>query len=138
MQRAEGRTATEILDAFGPYRETIGGRPLVPLRIGHKLLLEKFGHPLASRRPLATEWAAEDLAIALFVFTRPSRELYQMVEDGTFAAEVFAMLDEIPAAELDSLPASLLRHWFASEETMLAMKSPHVSGQKKTAGSGGC
>jgi hypothetical protein len=134
LQASEGKTPSDVLAAFLPDRRTAFGQRLVPLTAGHDLLLEKLAHPFA--RP-GTEWKAHDLAVALLCFTRPSRELFQLIEDGTFEDAVFELLDSLPFGDLDAAAAELVAHWATHRATALSMRSPHSVGEKKTAGSAG-
>lgn len=134
IEQSEGRTPAEIISAFLPEAPTVIGQKLVPLKLGHDLFLAKIEHPLASG---SDEWSANDIATALFVFTRPSRDLFAMLENDTYLETFYAFLDEVDANEIDSAATQLLHHWFSRKETALAMESPHPSSQKKTEGSVG-
>ncbi len=134
IQQSEGRTPAEIIGAFLPDTKTVIGQKLVPLKLGHELFLAKIEHPLSSG---SDEWAPNDIASALFVFTRPSRELFEMLENDTYLDSFYKFLDEVDATEIDAASAELLHHWYTRKQTALAMESPHPSSQKKTAGSAG-
>lgn len=134
IEQSAGKTPAEILEAFLPKTPTIIGRRLVPLKLGHDLFLSKIGHPLAEG---STAWEPHDIAQALFVFTRPSRDLFAMMEEDTYLDKFHAFLDEIDAADLDSAATELLHHWFARKATSVDLESPHPSTQKKTADSAG-
>lgn len=129
LEKSQGKTPREVIDAFCPERSVVGGLELVPIKAGHELFLSKMQHPLASREPMA--WGAQDVAVALFVFTRPSRELFRMVEQGTFEDELHGFLDEIPVDAIDTATASLMAHWLRSRSTVVSMSNPHAAGGSK-------
>jgi hypothetical protein len=134
LQSSEGRTPSDVLAAFLPDRATVFGQRLVPLTAGHDLLLEKLAHPFT--RP-GTEWKSHDLAVAMLVFTRPSRELFRMIDSGDFEDAIFELLDTLPFGDLEAAAAELVAHWATHRATALAMRSPHSSAEKKTAASAG-
>ena len=134
VEMSDGKTPAEIIEAFLPKAPTAAGKRLVPLKLGHDLFLTKIAHPLSSG---SAEWEPNDIAVALFAFTRPSRELFAMISDDTYEAEFFAFLDEIEIGELEGAATELLHHWFSRKSTAIGMESPHPTTQKKTAGSDG-
>jgi hypothetical protein len=129
MNAVDGRTPSNVLEAFLPKPVTHLGQKLVPLSAGHELLLAQISHPLAT----GTKWEDSDVLMALFVFSRPSRLLFAMVADSTFEAEFFAFIDTIPTADIPKLGQDMVSHWMRSRATALAMESEHSTGQKKTA-----
>lgn len=133
---ANGQTPQEVIDAFLNVKTEVAGKPLVPLKAGHDLFLAKFRHPIL--KP-GDPWSPHDIASALFIFSRPSSELFAMIEDGTYEREFYAFLDTIPMGEIATASAALVAHWLKSRATALPMKSPdHLrSGSKKKAGSAG-
>lgn len=138
IENTRGRTPAEVVAAFCPTGVKIGGLPLIPLRAGHDLFLSSIGHPLS--RPAGAAWTATDVAIALFAFTRPSRELFAMVEDGTLNTKLHEFLDEIPLGAVESAGADLIAHWLRSRATGLSMQAPSGMGggsKKKVASAGG-
>ena len=48
IQNTEGKTPSEILEAFMPKGKTVGGVPLVDITFGLGLFLSSINHPLAS------------------------------------------------------------------------------------------
>jgi hypothetical protein len=137
LQSADGKTPEEVLGSFIPDRTTLFGRALVKLTAGHEIFLQKIRHPLATR---AAEWGEHDLLIALYVFTRPSRTLFDELAAGIFEDGVFALLDEIPFGEIENAAALMIKHWVDAKITALPMKAPATPGgspQKKTAALGG-
>lgn len=136
LENSQGRTPREVVDAFCPVGRSIGPFPLVPLKAGHDLFLTRIGHPLVAGNSPA--WGPQDLATLLFAFTRPSRDLCDMIEDGTFSDALHEFLDEIPLGLLETAAADLVAHWIRARDTALAMGSPHAgTGSKKKAGSAG-
>jgi hypothetical protein len=135
LRTASGRTPLEVIDAFCPVGRKIGPFSLVPLRAGHDLFLSRVNHPLAQGHGAA--WAPQDVAIALFAFTRPSAELFEMIENDTFEVQFHAFLDEIPLGGVETAAADLLAHWIRSRATALPMSNPNVTGSKKKAASAG-
>lgn len=134
MTAADGRTPTEVIDAFLPdCPDTFAGR-MIPLTAGHYLALAKLNHPFVHRNE---EWDAAQLAIAMFCFTRPSREIFASIDGGTFEKDLFAFLEGVPAAEMEKAASGIFSHWKAAFSTAIPMKSPHAGAQKKTADSAG-
>jgi hypothetical protein len=136
MENTRGKTPAEVVDAFCPKGASVAGLPLVPLTAGHDLFLSRVNHPLS--RNAGGTWTPHDVAIALFAFTRPSRELFAMVEDETWDQALFAFLDTIPMGEIEAAAAALVTHWIRARATMVPMSSPHqAAGSKKKRASGG-
>lgn len=133
MEAADGRTPSAVIDAFLPKPVTRLGQKLLPLSAGHELLLAQLGHPLANGRP----WENEDVLLALFLFSRPSRESFAMIADDVFEARFFEFLDTIPATDIPNLGPDMVAHWLKARKTALAMENPHSSAQKKTPVSAG-
>ena len=129
LANIEGRTPLEVLDAFCPVGATVASMPLVPITAGHELFLSRMQHPLASRQ--TSSWAPHDVAVALFAFTRSSRELFQLVETGEFEDQLHAFLDGLPVGEIDGAAATLMAHWLRARSTALAMRNPNATGSKK-------
>lgn len=133
MAAVDGKTPTTVLAAFLPKTSTHLGKKLVPLTAGHELALAQLGHPLAT----GTKWEDVDVLMALFVFSRPSREVFAMIQSGTFEDDFFGFIDTIPSADIPKLGNDMVAHWMRSRATALAMESPTPGTQKKTADSGG-
>jgi hypothetical protein len=133
MMAVDGKTPAAVLEAFLPQKVTHLGQTLVPLTAGHELALAQLGHPLATGKA----WEDIDVLTALFIFSRPSREVFAMIAGGTFEADFFLFIDSIPTADIPKLGADMAAHWMRSRATALAMESPHPSAQKKTADSAG-
>jgi hypothetical protein len=129
----EGKFPTAVLDAFLPPLTSHLGQKLVPLSAGHELLLAQIQHPLA----VGGKWDDQDVLMALFLFSRPSRLSFAMVADGTLEAEFFAFIDAIPSADIPALGKDMVSHWVRSRNTALAMENEHAKAQKKTADSDG-
>ncbi len=134
IRSADGKTPSPVIDAFLPAPVSHLGRSLVALTAGHELLLSQTRHPLTT----GAAWEDQDVLMALFIFSNPSRLLFARVADGTFEAEFFLFIDSIPASDISSLGAAMIGHWLSNRKTALPMHSEHSSGQKKTADSDGC
>lgn len=128
-----GKFPTAVIEAFLPPLTSHLGQKLVPLSAGHELLLAQIDHPLATGR----KWDDQDVLMALFLFSRPSRISFALVADGTLEAEFFAFIDAIPATDIPALGKDMVSHWVRSRNTALAMENEHAKAQKKTAGSVG-
>jgi hypothetical protein len=136
MENTRGKTPKEVLDAFCPKNATVAGHRLVPLTAGHELFLSRVAHPLA--RPSGGEWTPYDVSMALFAFTRPSLDLFAMVQDGTLESELFAFLESIPLGEIEPAAAALAAHWLSARLTQVPMTSRHEgTGSKKKRALGG-
>ena len=133
MAAADGKTPSAVIEAFLPKRMTHLGQKLVPMKAGHELMLAQLGHPLATGQP----WEDIDVLTALFVFSRPSRELFAMVEDDTFQKVFFEFIDEIPPADIPKLGSDLISYWMKTRASALSMENKHSTAQKKTAVSDG-
>jgi hypothetical protein len=127
MEAVDGKTPTTVLEAFLPKVATHLGKRLVPLTAGHELALAQLGHPLAT----GTKWEDVDVLMALFVFSRPSREVFAMIAGGTFEDDFFGFIDSIPSADIPKLGNDMVAHWMRSRATALAMESPTPGTQKK-------
>jgi len=134
LRDAEGKTPSDVVAAFLPDCKTIFGQKLLPLTAGHDLFLEKIAHPFATG---GKEWTSHDLAVAMFAFTTPSRDLFRMVANDTLEDALFDFLDSLPFGDLEPAAAELVGHWISHRATALAMRSPRSEGQKKTAASVG-
>lgn len=130
---SDGKTPSSVIEAFLPKPMSHLGKRLVPMTAGHELLLAQLGHPLAT----GTKWEDVDVLLALFVFSRPSRELFHLMEQDTFQAEFFSFIDAIPPADIAQLGSDLIAHWTRTRASALAMESRHTTAQKKTAASAG-
>lgn len=135
---SSGQTPQEVIDAFLQVKTVVAGQPLVKLTVGHDLFLAKFRHPILAGTSVT--WTAQDVATALFVFSRPSADLFAMLEDGTYEAEFYAFLDTIPMGEIADCAAAIVAHWLRSRATALPMQAPAAmrnSTKKKAASAGG-
>lgn len=126
-QSSDGKIPSTILDAFLPKPKTIFGQTLVPLTAGHELLLGQLDHPLATGQPMEDS----DVLMALFVFSRPSRDLFAMVSNDTFEPAFFKFIDSIPPADIEKLGHDMVAHWVSGRATAIALESKNA--QKKTA-----
>lgn len=124
----DGKIPSAVLDAFLPRAETHLGQTLVPIKAGHELLLAQISHPLSTGEP----WEDADVLMALFIFSRPSRQLFSYLANDSFEAEFFGFVDSIPSADIPKLGSDMVAHWTRSRATALGMTTPHSSGQKKT------
>lgn len=131
LENTKGRTPLEVLDAFCPHGAKVGPFALVPLTAGHDLFLTRVKHPLGLGAGAA--WGPSDVAMALFAFTRPSRELFRMVEDGTLQDELHAFLDDIPIGGIEGAAADLISHWIRSRASAVPLVAPdsHAGSKKK-------
>lgn len=135
MEHADGKTPSEVLDAFLPDAIKISGIALVPVSAGHDLFLSKIGHPLATRQP----WQAHDVAVGLFVLSRKSSELFPLLAADAFEDELYRFLDEVRIGALDAAATAMVAHWIKSRATVCPMGLPEHAGSKKKRGSaGGC
>jgi hypothetical protein len=128
-----GKFPKAVLESFLPPLTSHLGQKLVPLSAGHELLLAQIDHPLAT----GGKWDDQDVLMALFLFSRPSRVSFALVAEGTLEAEFFAFIDAIPAADIPALGKDMVSHWMRSRNTALAMENEHAKAQKKTAASDG-
>jgi len=133
LEASAGKFPEELLKAFLPERQTLFGQQLVPLTAGHFLALVNFNHPLACK---GVTWTYEDIPLAMFIFTRPSGVIFDLIGNGTFEAEFFAFLETLPCEEMGGAIEQLVSHWMTANAPALAMKAPG-SAQKKTADSDG-
>jgi hypothetical protein len=129
LEESRGVTPQEIVDAFIHAKTDIAGTPLVPLSAGHDLFLTRIKHPLTLGA--SAVWGAHDVATAFFVFSRTSRELNQMVADGTYEEKFYNFLDSIPMSEINAASAGLIAHWVKCRNTALPMKAPDGQGELK-------
>jgi hypothetical protein len=100
-----------VVDSLIPKSVTSLGKKLVPLKAGHQLLISQIGHPLATGKP----WEDSDVLLALFVFSRPSPELFALLAEDQFEAEFFAFVESIPAADIPGLAADMAAHWIRNK-----------------------
>lgn len=124
-----GMTPQAVLEAFLPKPVTHLGQTLVPLKAGHELLLSQLGHPFAT----GEAFQDIDVLMALFVFSRPSRELFALVATDDFEPEFFKFIDSIPMPDVKALGNDMVAHWLKSRRTALEMENPDSTAQKKTA-----
>lgn len=116
-----------VLNAVIPQSVTSLGKKLVPLKAGHQLLISQIGHPLATGKP----WEDSDVLMALFVFSRPSNELFALLAEDRFEAEFFAFVESIPTADVPALASDMARHWIRNKACSGAViKTPPPSRQK--------
>jgi hypothetical protein len=136
METAKGRTPAEVLDAFLPEGATVAGLRLVPLTAGHDLFLARIGHPLATGEK---KWDGSQVGMALFAFSRPSAELFAMVENDTLDQAYYTFLDTLPIGAIENAAALLIGHWIRARATMVPMLAPDGpgGGSKKKRASGG-
>jgi len=135
IEKTEGKTPKEILEAFMPKGKTVGGIPLVDITFGHGLFLSNIDHPLATGR--IDDWKPYDIAVALFAFTRTSKELTRLVREDMLEDSLYEFLDEIPMDEIEQSSAILIAHYFGSMKTIVPMDAPEgVKAQKKTHSAG--
>ena len=131
IENTEGKTPQEVLDAFIPKGKKVGGYPLVDITFGHNLFLSDINHPLVSGK--IDDWEAHDIAIALFAFTRSSRELVNLVRNGDLNDKLYEFLDQIPMDEIEASSVVLMAHYFSSLKTIVPMESKDgKKAQKKT------
>lgn len=131
LANIEGCTPKEVLDAFLPKGNRIGEHKLVPITFGHALFLSQMGHPLAKGN--LDGWEPHDVAVALFAFTRNSRELKRGIENETITESIYEISEQIPFGEITKYVGCLLAHYIASMETGMEMKPPETGkAQKKT------
>ena len=130
---AGGRIPSAVVDAFVPTPAKSLGQRLVPLKAGHELVLSKIGHPLSTGK----SWDDEDVLIALFVFSRSSRDLFALLEREEFKDCFFEFVDSIPIGDVAKLGSDMVAHWMSARNTALPMESRHGGAQKKTEDSDG-
>jgi hypothetical protein len=131
IENTEGKTPIEVLDAFIPRGQKVAGLPLKEINFGHTLFLSSIDHPLGDGR--IEGWTAQDIGMALFTFTRPSRELAAMVREDTLEDSFFEFLDSIPFSEIENAASILIGHYFGALKTIVPMESKDSpSAQKKT------
>lgn len=135
IKNAEGKTPQEILEAFLPKGKKVGGLPLVDITFGHGLFLSSIDHPLSTGR--IDNWQGYDIAIALFAFTRSSKELTRLVREDELEDALYEFLDGIAMSEVEESASVLIAHYFGSMKTIVPMDAPAgVEGQKKTRSAG--
>lgn len=122
-------TPEAVLNAFLPRPVTHLGQTLIPITAGHELLFAQIKHPLST----GSKWEDIDVLMALFIFSRPSRHLFEMVGNDTFEREFFGFLDSIPVADIEKLGNDMVAHWLRSRSAALAMENPHSTTKKKAA-----
>jgi hypothetical protein len=134
QERTDGRIPAKVIEAFLPVSPEIMGQRLVPLTLGHELVLSRINHPLAK----GGKWEDVDVLTALFVFSRTSRELFALLAEDRFEPVFFEFVDSLPMLEAKNLAEVMVSHWAKSKATALSLSSPHGGGsQKKTAASDG-
>jgi|TARA_R110000803_G_scaffold41295_3_gene88889 hypothetical protein len=131
IETTEGKTPREILEAFIPKGKKVGGIPLVDITFGHGLFLSNINHPLATSS--LDNWKPYDIAVALFAFTRSSKELTRLIREDELEDSLYEFLDGIPMDEVEQSSATLIAHYFGSMKTIVPMDAPEgVKAQKKT------
>jgi hypothetical protein len=134
QERTEGRIPPKVIEAFLPAAPEIMGQRLVPLTLGHELVLSRINHPLAK----GGKWEDVDVLTALFVFSRSSRELFALLAEDRFEPVFFEFVDGLPMLGNSNIAEAMVSHWARSKATALSLVSPHSGGaQKKTAVSDG-
>lgn len=135
IKNTEGKTPSEILQAFIPKGKKVGGVPLVDITFGHGLFLSNINHPLATGQ--IDDWKPYDIAVALFAFTRSSKELTRLIREDRLEDSLYEFLDGIAMDEVEQSSAILIAHYFGSMKTIVPMDSPEgVKAQKKTISDG--
>lgn len=135
IENTEGKTPQEVLDAFIPKGKKVGGYPLVDITFGHGLFLSSINHPLATGE--IDGWKPYDIAVALFAFTRTSKEIARLVRENALEDSLYEFLDEIPMDEIEQSSAMLIAHYFGSMKTIVPMDAPEgIKSQKKTRSAG--
>lgn len=130
IENAESKTPKEVLEAFIPEGKKVGNFELVDPTFGHGLFLSNIDHPLATGN--VDGWTAYDIAIALFAFTRSSKDLAAMVRNDSLETELYSFLDEIPIEDVEKSATILIAHYFGAMKTIVPMENPDgVKGQKK-------
>jgi hypothetical protein len=128
LAAVEGSTPTAVLDAFLPRPVSTVGQKLVPLTSGHELLLAHVKHPLST----GAKWEDFDVLMALFIFSRQSRDLFELVNQDQLENAFFAFVDSIPPQDIPKLGQDVAAHWMRSRRTALAMTNEHTTAKKKT------
>ena len=135
IENTDGRTPQEVLQAFLPKGQKVGGIPLVDITFGHGLFLSNISHPLSTGK--IDSWKPYDIAMALFAFTRSSKELARLVKCDELESALYEFLDGIPMDEIEEASSLLIAHYFGALKTIVPMESPSSSnGQKKTPSDG--
>jgi hypothetical protein len=134
IQNTNGRTPEEVLDAFLPRGKKIGDFDLVEVTYGHCLILENLDHPLIKNKN--DGWTATDLGIALFVFTRSSALLHQLIKTDKFEEELYSFLSAIPANKYKDFAEDIIFHYYGSMTNVVEMESKTTGTQKKTRSGG--
>lgn len=135
IQNTEGKTPSEILQAFIPKGKKVGGITLVDITFGHGLFLSNINHPLSTGK--LDNWQPYDIAVALFAFTRSSKELTRLIKEDELEESLYEFLDAIPMDEVEQSATILMAHYFGSMKTIVPMDAPEgVKAQKKTRSAG--
>ena len=113
----------DVIDDIIPKSVSTLGKRLVPLKAGHQLLISQIRHPLAT----GEKWEDSDVLMALFIFSRPSRELFAALADDTFEAEFFAFIDCIPSADVPVLGQDMVSHWVRSRASAATDQKAHAA-----------
>ena len=132
-EAVDGKIPGTVVAAFVQPAKTCLGQKLLPITAGHELLLAHIEHPLAT----GGKWQDSDVLMALFIFSRRSRQSFEALADGSFESEFFDFVDSLPASDVPSLGQDMVSHWLKSRQTALAMESEQKTAQKKTADSDG-
>ncbi len=135
LDNTNGRTPKEVLDSFIPKGKKVGGALLVDITFGHGLFLDSIGHPLSIGN--INDWGPQDIAMALFAFTRSSRTLNKLVKEDQLEDSLYEFLEEIPFSEIESAATILIAHYFGAMKSIVEMSPPKGSDtQKKTPSDG--
>jgi hypothetical protein len=131
LDATEGRTPKEVLDAFLPKGKKIGGLPLVDLTLGHALFLAQLDHPLSKGR--LNGWEPHETGLALYAFTRCSKELKTQIHDGSLEDKLYEFINSLSFGEIPKYTAILMAHYLNSIQTGMEMHDPNSKkSQKKT------
>lgn len=130
IDNTKGKTPPEVISAFLPQNKKIGEFKLYDVTYGHCLVLENLNHPLVENRNC--DWTATDLGVALFVFTRPSNVLHELIKEEKFEDELYEFLNQIPASKYRDFAQDIVFHYYGAMSNVVEMESKGKSSQKKT------
>lgn len=134
MEAADRQTPSVVVGAFLPVAPEVLGHRLVPITAGHDLVFQALDHPAARGELL---WTPDQIALAIFILTRPSRDSHAAIADDSFERRFFEFLDQLPPDGLTEAAVTVMRHWLRRAATAVPMQAPGRSAQKKTADSAG-
>ncbi len=129
LEKSKGKTPGQVVRAFCPNGNIVAGHKLAPVTAGHDLLFTQLDHPIHRH---GAEWSAHDVAVAFYVLTRNSKDLFAQIENDTFTEGLYAFLETIPLAESNVIAGAIMAHWIAAHETSVSLKSPIAGSKKKT------